>query len=213
LTVVLHRQNAAWNPHADLYREQAPDAAPPTVRLVTVSAQSGPSGAGHIAPAVHRAQIRSWRGAQTTRASLELARKWELISHSTTSRFQPNTVNAHRLMLYGAKTRARGRGRRKSFSAVISRKARWLTDVAVLADIGERAGLDRAELERYLASDEDRDQVLRGDVEAREAGINGVPFFIFKPPDCGFRSAGARDALEGNDGRSEDMRRRRLSLS
>jgi predicted DsbA family dithiol-disulfide isomerase len=31
----------------------------------------------------------------------------------------------------------------------------------------------------YLASDADRDQVARADVEARSAGINGVPFFIF----------------------------------
>ena len=31
----------------------------------------------------------------------------------------------------------------------------------------------------YLASEEDRDTVARADVEARQAGINGVPFFIF----------------------------------
>ncbi|MGH8699717.1 MAG: DsbA family protein, partial [Burkholderiales bacterium] len=31
----------------------------------------------------------------------------------------------------------------------------------------------------YLASDADRDQIARADVEARSAGIGGVPYFIF----------------------------------
>jgi len=54
-----------------------------------------------------------------------------------------------------------------------------LTDRAVLAAAGERGGLERAALEAYLASDEDRDAVLRGDLDARRSGVNGVPFFIF----------------------------------
>jgi predicted DsbA family dithiol-disulfide isomerase len=31
----------------------------------------------------------------------------------------------------------------------------------------------------YLDSDQDRDVVAQADVEARQAGIGGVPFFIF----------------------------------
>ena len=54
-----------------------------------------------------------------------------------------------------------------------------MTDKAALTAIGERAGLARAALEAYLASGEDRDTVLQGDIEARQAGVNGVPFFIF----------------------------------
>ena len=54
-----------------------------------------------------------------------------------------------------------------------------LTDLRTLADIGARAGLDRTTLEAFLASDEGRDAVLSGDLEARRAGIGGVPFFIF----------------------------------
>jgi predicted DsbA family dithiol-disulfide isomerase len=54
-----------------------------------------------------------------------------------------------------------------------------LTDVAILAELGVRAGLERQELSAYLASDEDRDTVLAADLEARQAGIGGVPFFIF----------------------------------
>jgi predicted DsbA family dithiol-disulfide isomerase len=91
---------------------------------------------------------------------------------------QPNTVNAHRLMIYGAKLGREDEVAESLFRAYFQEGA-ILTDKSVLAAVGERAGLDRAALESYLASDEDRDAVLRGDVGARTGGINGVPFFIF----------------------------------
>ena len=91
---------------------------------------------------------------------------------------QPNTLNAHRLMLYGAKHGREDEVAESLFRAYFQEGAN-LTDKAALAVIGERAGLARAALETYLASDEDRDAVLRADIEARQAGVNGVPFFIF----------------------------------
>ena len=48
-----------------------------------------------------------------------------------------------------------------------------------LVEIGERAGLNADELRAYLADDEDRESVQQGDIDARNAGIGGVPFFIF----------------------------------
>jgi predicted DsbA family dithiol-disulfide isomerase len=91
---------------------------------------------------------------------------------------QPNTLNAHRLMVYGARN-----GREDEVTESLFRgyfiEGAVVTDLAVLAALGERAGLERAALEAYLASDEDRDAVLRTDMDARHAGINGVPFFIF----------------------------------
>jgi len=54
-----------------------------------------------------------------------------------------------------------------------------LTDRETLAGIAGRAGLDRKAAAAYLAGDEDRDQIARAEVEARSAGIGGVPFFIF----------------------------------
>jgi predicted DsbA family dithiol-disulfide isomerase len=91
---------------------------------------------------------------------------------------QPNTLNAHRLMMYGARLGHEDEVAESLFRGYFQEGA-ILTDKSVLADIGERAGLDRAALEAYLASDEDRDAVLRGDISARKGGINGVPFFIF----------------------------------
>ncbi len=91
---------------------------------------------------------------------------------------QPNTVNAHRLMRYGARHGREDEVAESLFRAYFQEGA-VLTDKAVLAAVGARAGLERAALETYLASDEDRDAVLQGDIEARQSGVNGVPFFIF----------------------------------
>ena len=91
---------------------------------------------------------------------------------------QPNTVNAHRLMLYGLKHGREDEVAESLFKAYFIEGAN-LTDKKALADIGERAGLERDLLEDYLDSDEDRDAILSGDLEARQGGVNGVPFFIF----------------------------------
>jgi predicted DsbA family dithiol-disulfide isomerase len=91
---------------------------------------------------------------------------------------QPNTLNAHRLMHYGAENGREDEVAESLFRAYFQEGAN-LTDKTALADIGERAGLERAALEAYLASDADRDLVLGGDLNARQSGVNGVPFFIF----------------------------------
>jgi predicted DsbA family dithiol-disulfide isomerase len=91
---------------------------------------------------------------------------------------QPNTLNAHRLMIYGAKEGREDEVAEQLFHAYFLEGAN-LTDQAVLASVGERAGLDRAALAAYLASEDGREEVLGADLEARQAGINGVPCFIF----------------------------------
>ena len=91
---------------------------------------------------------------------------------------QPNTLNAHRLMLY-----AERQGKQDELAEVLFRahftEGANLTDAEALADIAARAGLDRQAVSAYLASDEGRDQIAQADVEARSNGIGGVPFFIF----------------------------------
>ena len=91
---------------------------------------------------------------------------------------QPNTLNAHRLMIYGAKQGREDEVAEHLFRAYFLEGAN-LADKDALARVGERAGLDRAALAAYLASEDGREDVLRADREARQAGINGVPCFIF----------------------------------
>ena len=56
---------------------------------------------------------------------------------------QPNTLNAHRLMIYGAKQGREDEVAENLFRAYFLEGAN-LTDKAALARVGERAGLDRA---------------------------------------------------------------------
>jgi predicted DsbA family dithiol-disulfide isomerase len=102
---------------------------------------------------------------------------------------QPNTLNAHRLMLF-----AEGHGRQDALSEELFRahftEGANLTDANTLAGVAGRAGLDRDAAAAYLASADGRDAVARADVEARSAGISGVPFFIFNRK---FGVSGAQD--------------------
>lgn len=91
---------------------------------------------------------------------------------------QPNTVNAHRLLHYAEQQGMQDAVAEKLFEAYFINGAN-LTDIDALADAGAQGGLDRDETRAWLASDAARDEVLSGDVEARNAGVSGVPFFIF----------------------------------
>jgi predicted DsbA family dithiol-disulfide isomerase len=91
---------------------------------------------------------------------------------------QPNTLDAHRLMHY-----AQQQGREDAVAESLFRgyfqEGAVLTDRVQLAALGVRAGLEREALEAYLASDADRATVAAADLQARQSGIGGVPFFIF----------------------------------
>ncbi len=102
---------------------------------------------------------------------------------------QPNTVNAHRLMHYAGEHGRADEVAESVFRAYFMEGANF-ADLNVLADAGARGGLERAALLEYLSGDGDRGTVLQGDLEAREAGIGGVPFFIFN------RSVGGSGAHE-----------------
>lgn len=93
-------------------------------------------------------------------------------------RVQPNTLQAHRLLLYAERA-----GRQNELAEELFRthfvEGGDLTDRETLAAAAARAGLDRAAATAYLAGEEDREFVERADLEARAAGIQGVPFFLF----------------------------------
>lgn len=91
---------------------------------------------------------------------------------------QPNTLDAHRLLNF-----AEQHGRQDEMAEVLFQayfiEGANLTGRDTLADLAARAGLEREKVAAYLASDADRDLILQADVEARTAGIGGVPFFVF----------------------------------
>jgi predicted DsbA family dithiol-disulfide isomerase len=51
-------------------------------------------------------------------------------------------------------------------------------DMDTLVDCAVRAGIDGVRAQRFLSSDEGRQEVVASDVYARRLGINGVPCFI-----------------------------------
>ncbi len=89
----------------------------------------------------------------------------------------PNTVDAHRLIHWA--------GLEEKQSPMVSalfraywREGRDIGNAGVLADIAFETGLDRAMVERLLASDADRQVILDRDSHARSRGINAVPTYI-----------------------------------
>lgn len=91
---------------------------------------------------------------------------------------QPNTLHAHRLLCYGTRQGCEDAVAEQFFRAYFLEGAD-LTDLAALARIGGRAGLERTALVAFLASCDDREAVLQADRDARRAGITGVPCFLF----------------------------------
>jgi len=91
---------------------------------------------------------------------------------------QPNTLMAHRLLHYAEQHARQDEVSEELFRAYFIEGAN-LTDIDTLAEVAAKAGLDRKAVAAYLASDADRDLIAASDVDARNAGIGGVPFFIF----------------------------------
>lgn len=91
---------------------------------------------------------------------------------------QPNTLDSHRLLHYAGLAGKQDALAEELFRAHFTEGA-VLANRETLADIAARAGLDRQAVADYLASDKDRAVIEQADVEARGAGIGGVPFFIF----------------------------------
>ncbi len=91
---------------------------------------------------------------------------------------QPNTVKVHRLLHHAGESGKQDAMAETLFRAYFVEGAN-LTDSAVLAGYAAQAGLDRAAVEAYLDSAADADLIRSADAEARQAGIEGVPFFIF----------------------------------
>lgn len=90
----------------------------------------------------------------------------------------PNTVNSHRLIRY-----ARQQGRQDEtvqalFDAYFLR-GEDIGNMDILAAAARAAGLDAAAARDFLESGDEADVIRAEDAQARQAGIAGVPCFIF----------------------------------
>ncbi len=91
---------------------------------------------------------------------------------------QPNTIDAHRLIRW-AHERGNAPKMKQRLMELYFREGGDLTDREVLVQAAREAGLDPEEARRDLASERDVAEVEADAARANQAGINGVPFFIF----------------------------------
>ncbi|HZO45639.1 MAG TPA: DsbA family oxidoreductase [Xanthobacteraceae bacterium] len=88
---------------------------------------------------------------------------------------QPNTIDCHRLIAWAADPAQMKQRLMQLYFA----EGGDLTDPAVLVAAAAECGMDAAEVARRLATDEDVARIEAEANTAKEAGIQGVPFFIF----------------------------------
>ena len=121
---------------------------------------------------------------------------------------QPNTLDAHRLIRWAAGIGKAADMKQKLMDLYFTEGAD-LTNHAVLVQAATEVGLDAEDVREALDSDKDVAEVEQEAASAKEAGIDGVPCFIFggkfavsgaQSPEylaeAIERSAAARDAAE-----------------
>ena len=89
---------------------------------------------------------------------------------------QPNTLDCHRLILWAGDNAARMKQR---LMELYFSEGGDLSDREVLVQAAADCGMDADEMRRRLATDEDVARVESEANSAKEAGIDGVPCFIF----------------------------------
>jgi predicted DsbA family dithiol-disulfide isomerase len=91
---------------------------------------------------------------------------------------QPNTLDAHRLILWAGKDGNSARMKQRLMDLYFS-EGGDLSDPNVLVQAAVDVGMDREQVRKLLASDQDVELITREAETAKEAGIDGVPTFIF----------------------------------
>jgi predicted DsbA family dithiol-disulfide isomerase len=91
---------------------------------------------------------------------------------------QPNTLDCHRLIRWAGETASAASMKQRLMELYFS-EGGDLTDREVLVQAAVDCGLDAESVRARLASDEDVAQVEADANAAKEAGIDGVPCFIF----------------------------------
>jgi predicted DsbA family dithiol-disulfide isomerase len=88
------------------------------------------------------------------------------------------TFDAHRLLHLAAEHGLQGALKEALLSAY-QEKGQHIADPDVLTSVAVNVGLDADEVRKVLASDRYVDEVRADEIEAREIGVQGVPFFVF----------------------------------
>jgi predicted DsbA family dithiol-disulfide isomerase len=91
---------------------------------------------------------------------------------------QPNTLDCHRLILWAGESGNAARMKQRLMDLYFT-EGGDLTDREVLVEAAAECGLDADLVRARLASEEDVERLSKEADSAKEAGIDGVPCFIF----------------------------------
>jgi len=100
-----------------------------------------------------------------------LAFRYDLIQRT------PNTFDAHRLIWLGAQCGVQDAIVETLFRGYFS-EGRDVGDRNVLADLAQEAGMDRGEVQTFLAGEQGASEVKADELVAQAAGLSGVPSFV-----------------------------------
>ncbi len=89
----------------------------------------------------------------------------------------PNTVDAHRLILFAGRHSRQWETADSLFAAYFA-EGRDMNDHEQLVEAATRAGLSSDEVRAFLAGDECADEVAASQAEAYRLGVRGVPFYV-----------------------------------
>lgn len=102
----------------------------------------------------------------------------------------PNTILAHRLIKFAARFKLQEEIVERLFNAYFL-DGMNIGDRGILTDLAKAAGINGDDISDYLESDEDIETVKSEDMQARQLGIQGVPFYIL---DQKYAVSGAQEA-------------------
>ena len=89
----------------------------------------------------------------------------------------PNTLDAHRLISFAARSGAAETTVDRLFRAFFV-EGRDIGERSVLAEIGHEIGLERKSVDRLLRGEADRTRILAEDERVRSLGVKAVPCYI-----------------------------------
>ncbi len=92
---------------------------------------------------------------------------------------QPNTLDCHRLILWADQQGGNGPRMKQRLMSLYFAEGADLTDREVLVKAAADCGLEADRVRELLAGGTDVDTVTRAAEQAKAAGIDGVPMFIF----------------------------------
>jgi predicted DsbA family dithiol-disulfide isomerase len=91
---------------------------------------------------------------------------------------QTNTLDAHRLAKYATKA-GKGAELTERILKAHFTESKFIGDKDILTELAVEVGLEQNEVKRVLSGNDYADAVRADEKEAKQLGVQGVPFFVF----------------------------------